>query len=242
MTRAEVLMMAGVSLACATLVRAAGGSDSSRAAPDSSPADSTIERFLQSGGPEPTSYAARRTLTASTMGGRMRAELEAWTYLDPDGTFRFDVIRQDGSDLLRARVLVAALEKEQRSHNQGEGAQAALTRANYDFALAGRGSDGLVIIRLIPKRQSPMLLDGSVLVRPGTGDLVRIDGRLSQPPSWWTRHVDIVRQYSRIHGIRVPTAMTSQAEARIAGAAWFAMTYHYTTINGQAVEAGANGD
>jgi len=206
----------------------------------SSEADAAlIERFLQSGRPELTSYAARRLLTASTWGGRMQARLEAWTYLDPDGTFRFDIIREEGSELLRHRVLVAALETERRSRQQQEMDQAALTRANYHFEVAEPAADGLVAIRLLPRRRSPMLLDGSVLARRDSGDLVRIEGRLSDPPSWWTRRVDIVRRYTRIRGVRVPIEMTSSAAVRIAGAASFSMTYHYTMINGQPAEPGS---
>lgn len=194
-----------------------------------------IEQFLRSGRPELTSYAARRVLTVSTMGGRLHARLEAWTYLDPDGTFRFQVIREDGSDLLRNHVLMAALEAEQRSRHPQEMAQVALTRANYDFAVAGAAADGLARIRLRPRRRSAMLLDGLLLVRQGSGDLVRIDGQPSEPPSWWTQRVDIMRRYERIRGVRVPIEMASQAQVRMAGESSFAMTYHYTMINGQHV-------
>lgn len=192
-----------------------------------------IERFLQSGRPELTSYAARRLLTASTMGGGMQAKLEAWTYLDPDGTFRFDIIREEGSELIRERVLVAALETERQSRDPQQMARSALTRANYHFEVAQPAADGLVAIRLLPRRRSPMLVEGLVLARQDSGDLVRIDGRLSDPPSWWTQRVDIVRRYTRIRGVRVPIEMASSAEIRIAGASTFSMTYRYTMINGQ---------
>lgn len=195
-----------------------------------------IDRFLSSGKPGLTSFRARRVLTASTMGGRMSASLEAWTHLDPDGTFRFDVIREEGSGLIREHVLVAALETEQRSRNRRETGQAELTPANYDFAVDEETADGLVTIRLFPRRKTPMLLDGTVTVRQQDGDVVRIDGSPSERPSWWTRHVDIVRKYARIAGVRVPIEMSSRADVRIAGDATFSMTYEYAMINGQKVE------
>lgn len=218
-----------------------GGSNGSPS--DSSQADAAlIERFLQSGRPELKSYAARRLLTASTMGGRMQARLEAWTYLDPDGTFRFDIIHEEGSALIRDRVLVAALETERRSRRRQAVHQAALTRANYHFEVAAPAADGLVMIRLLPRRRSAMLLEGSVLAHRDSGDLVRIDGRLSEPPSWWTEAVDIVRRYARIRGVRVPIEMVSRAEVRLAGASSFSMSYHYTMINGQPAEPGSKAD
>jgi hypothetical protein len=226
------LVSVGATFMTGTSPRAdANGSPSGPSQPDAA----LIERFLQSGRPELTSYAARRLLTASTLGGGMQATLEAWTYLDPDGTFRFDIIRENGSELIRERVLVAALETEQRSRDPNHIARSALTRANYDFEVVRPATDGLVAIRLLPRRRTPMLVEGAALTRQDNGDLVRIDGRLSDPPSWWTQRVDIVRRYTRIRGVRVPVEMASSAEVRVAGAASFSMTYRYTMINGQPI-------
>lgn len=233
------LSSVGVTAITGTSPRA--GSDGSR--PESSREDAAlVDRFLQSGHPELKSYAARRVLTASTWGGRMEAGLEAWTYLNPDGTFRFDIIREEGSELIRKRVLVKALETERGSRQQQEMDHAALTRANYQFEVADPAADDLMTIRLLPRRRSPMLIEGTVLARQDSGDLVRLAGRLSDPPSWWTRHVDIVRRYTRIRGVRVPIEMGSTAEVRIAGASSFSMTYDYTMINGQQVERGSDVD
>jgi hypothetical protein len=205
------------------------------AAPTSAPTPATavIDRFLSSGKPGLTSFKARRVLTASTLGGRMRASLEAWTFLDANGTFRFDVVAEEGSALVRERVLVAALETEQRSRNGRGAGQAELTPANYEFALDRATGDGLVVIRLVPRRRTPMLLDGTVTVRQLDGDVVRIDGSPSESPSWWTRHVDITRRYARIAGVRVPVEMSSRADVRVAGDATFSMKYDYMMINGQ---------
>ena len=67
----------------------------------SSESTEMLDRFLNSGKPALTSYKARRVLTASSMGGRMSATLEAWTLLNTDGTFSFEVIRQEGSGLIQ---------------------------------------------------------------------------------------------------------------------------------------------
>ena len=195
-----------------------------------------LDRFLNSGKPALTSYKARRVLTASTMRGRMSASLEAWTYLDPDGTFWFAVVRENGSGLIRKRVLVAALEAEQRSRNNGDMGQAELTTTNYEFQVDNDAKDdGLVTIRLSPRRKTPMLLEGTVTVRQQDGDMVQIDGSPSRRPSWWTNHVDIVRRYERIAGVRVPIEMSSRADVRLAGDATFSMTYEYKMINGQVI-------
>jgi hypothetical protein len=80
-----------------------------------------------------------------------------------------------------------------------------------------------------------LLVDGSIFVQPGDGDLARIEGRLSKTPSFWTRRVDVVRRYERIAGVRVPVSIESVAHVLIAGRSTFKMTYEYETINGQHV-------
>ena len=204
------------------------------AARASSAEEDLLNQFLQSDRPPLTSYRARRRLEASTLGGRMSASLEAWTYLSSNGTFGFDVIREDGSALIRDRVLWKALDTEQRSHNQRETSQIELTRANYDFRV-GAATGDVVTIGLLPRRPSQMLLEGTVTVRRTDGDVVRIDGSPSVSPSWWTRHVDIVRRYARVHGIRVPVEMSSRADVRVAGDSFFVMTYDYTMVNGRSI-------
>ena len=194
-----------------------------------------LDRFLQSAEPRLISYRARRVLEASSMGGRMNASLEAMTYLDSDGTFRFDVVAESGSSLIRERVLTAALLAEQRSRNRRETSEAELTPANYQFEVRPGESPDTLRLGLIPRRRSPMLLHGNAVVTASGADLLRIEGSPSELPSYWTTRVDIVRQYARIAGVRVATEMRSRAAVRIAGESSFSMTYAYTMINGKDV-------
>ena len=191
-----------------------------------------LDRFLHSDQPPLTSYRARRKLEASTMGGRLAASLEAWTYLDSSGRFGFEVIRQEGSGLILEHVLLKALQTEQRSHNDREADSAHLDPMNYEFEVRADSGE-TATIGLLPRRQSPMLLNGTVTVTRRDGDLLRIDGSLSRNPSWWTKRVDIAQRYARMNGVRVPVEMSSSADVRVAGDATFLMTYAYTMINGR---------
>jgi hypothetical protein len=80
-----------------------------------------------------------------------------------------------------------------------------------------------------------LLVDGSIFLNPEDGELVRMEGRLSKPPSFWTRRVEIVRWYQRILGFRMPTALESVANVLVAGVSTFRMSYEYESINGQRV-------
>ena len=129
----------------------------------------------------------------------------------------------------------ASLEAEREIWEPGTPDQGALTPVNYVFEDRGAQPDGLVSLSVKPKRKDMLLVDGSIFLNPDDGELVRMEGRLSKTPSFWTRRVAIVRWYQRIAGFRMPTALESVANVRIAGVSTFRMTYEYESINGQRV-------
>ena len=180
-------------------------------------------------------YRALRHLRASTRGGRLSATLDAWTTLDRDGRFTFEVVSESGSPLIRRKVLRAALEAEQHSQTPEAREQAALTTANYEFLEVRRDPGHLMQIGIRPRRKHVMLVDGTLFVEERTADLIRIEGELPKRPSFWTRKVQVVREYKRIDGVHVPVAMTSTADVLIVGTSHFSMTYDYAEINGQPV-------
>ena len=196
--------------------------------------EAIVEKFLHSDEPPLVSYRATRVLEASTRGGKMTASVQALTSRDEAGRLAFEVVSATGSGLIRNRVLLAALREEQRLDNDKTGDEAALSPTNYAFAVSPE-SEPLVRIDIKPHSPGPMLLIGSIFVTTDAGDLVRLEGRLSKRPSFWTRSVDITRRYERILGVRVPVEMRSRADVRIVGASTFSMTYTYDMINGEPV-------
>ncbi len=195
-----------------------------------------VDRFLAPDDEPLTSYRALRRLTASTRGGRMRATVEAWTTLDPVHGFTFEIVSEEGSALIRRKVLIAALEAEQKAVTGSDRSQAALTRANYEFLGISAADDDLLRVDVRPRRKHHMRVEGSLLLEPGSADLVRVEGHLSQRPSFWTRKVRIQRDYGRINGVHVPVSMGSTADVLVVGSSTFSMTYRYTEINGRQVE------
>jgi hypothetical protein len=196
--------------------------------------DELVGRFLASATPRLTSYKARRTLTASTRGGKMTASLEARTWVDGDGHFAYEITSQEGSDLIRRKVLVAALDEERRAREEDDGS-AEMTPANYELDVDEDREGDLLRIHLRPRRKSPHLIEGTAFVTHDRLDMVRVEGQLSKRPSFWTRRVEITRRYARVCGVRVPVEMQSRADVRFVGDSTFSMTYDYETINGQPV-------
>lgn len=197
-----------------------------------------IAGFLTTPDERLTSYRALRTLEAASRGGNMRAQMTAWTSLDPEHGFSYAIVSESGSGAIRQRVLKAALEAERSMTNGGELDRGALTPANYDFSDTGTMRDGLVRIALAPRRRDTALVDGSMFLVPDSADLVSVEGRLVKRPSFWTRRVDVVRRYARVNAVRVPLGLWSTAQVLIVGESTFSMTYEYHAINGRAVVRG----
>ena len=190
-------------------------------------------RFLARSEPPVTQAIALRHLVASTRGGAMSGWVDACTELE-NGELRYWIIGEGGSGAVRKRALVAALDGEVKAHKENV-SRAALDPSNYDFAPEAP-EDGLLRVGLTPKRKEPMLIEGAMFLSPEDADLVRLEGRLVKPPSFWTRQVNIVRRYARTAGVRVPMSVESTAKVRVLGTSTFAMTYRYLSINGQAVQ------
>jgi hypothetical protein len=199
-----------------------------------------LRRFLTADDAPLVGYRAFRRLEASNAKFGKDAWLEVWTEADETG-FRYEIVKQGGSDYVCNKVLKKALERERAIWNGRLAARSNLTQENYEFLAASTEPSGLVRVKVKPKRQDELLIDGSIVLNAESGDLLRVEGRLAKSPSFWAGRVEVVREYVRIEGIRVPVRTESLAQVKMAGASSFTMTYHYEMINGryigQAAEA-----
>ncbi len=192
----------------------------------------TLQRFLALDDPDPTQYRALRHLEARNDHFGKSATMDVWTEGDANG-FRYQVVAESGSEYIRSRVFRQTLETERKMWGLGTPEHVALTPANYVFTESGVQSDGLMSLLMKPRRKDMLLLDGAIYLSPENGDLIRMEGMLAKTPSFWTRHVRITRWYKRFGGVRMPVALESTANVRIAGQSSFRMTYQYESVNGQ---------
>jgi hypothetical protein len=159
--------------------------------------------------------------------------MDVWTEFDHAKGFRYEVVSESGSGYIRKKVFLAALEGEQKMWANHEPDRASFSRENYTFQDGAPALDGLASLLVTPRRKDMLLVEGAVFVQHGDGELVRIEGRLSKNPSFWTRRVDVIRRYTRLAGVRVPISFESVANVLIAGRSTFKMTYDYEIVNGQ---------
>ena len=195
-------------------------------------ADDPIRQFLAQDDTQPA-YRAERRLEAET--GSRRGWVQAITAYSPDTGLRYEVTAEGGSKFIRDKVLRAVLDGEREVFAKGEASRSSLAPANYTLMANGVEGEGLVNVLLTPLRRERVLVAGSMSLRASDGDLVCLKGRLAKSPSFWVRHVDIVRHYERIGGATMPVALDSKAQLRPFGSAVMRMTYRYLEINGRPI-------
>jgi hypothetical protein len=201
-------------------------------APDD-PSSPILQRFLALDDPAPRQVRALRHLEAETDKFGMHAWMDVWTENDASG-FRYRIVHEEGSDWIRGRVFRETLEAERQLWASGAPTKASFTPANYIFEDRGE-ADGLASLQVKPRRKDMLLIDGAIFLRPGDGELLRMEGDLAKPPSFWTRRVRVVRHFQRFAGVRMPVLLEAVANVRLVGPSWFRSAYEYETVNAERV-------
>ena len=183
-----------------------------------------------------TSYRAFRRMHAKSEKFNQEGWVDAWTEMDADG-FRYTIVSERGSDYVRNKVLKAVLKREQEIVAGGAD-RAALTEDNYTFS-EGDSESGLRYVLLKPKRKDVMLVEGRMVLDADSGDLVRVEGKLSKNPSFWTSLVNVIRHFATLDGVRVPVSTESIAKVKFAGQSRLDVFYEYESINGRKVSVAA---
>ena len=135
-------------------------------------------------------------------------------------------------------MLKTLLRREQELIAAGASERAEITPDNYDFS-AEDAQDGVRYVRITPKRKDVLLVDGRMVLSGDGDELLRVEGRLSKNPSFWTSLVNVIRHYARLDGVRVPISTESTAKVKFAGLSYLDVQYHYETINGRPVSIAA---
>lgn len=190
-----------------------------------------LHRFLTRADEPLLSYRGTRRLEGRNERFNVSGWMEIATELTAGG-FHYRVIDEGGSDLIRKRVFRSMLENEEQVFASGDAARSSFTSINYDLTPGDSVEPGLVKLFARPKRKDVTLIDGAVYITNTDADLVRVEGQLAKSPSFWTRRIEVVKQYARVAGLRVPVRIDSTAQIRLAGASTMTMTYDYEMING----------
>src|SRR5204862_5503832 len=120
-----------------------------------------------------------------------------WTELDERG-FRYEIVSERGSDYIREKILKTLLRREQELIAAGSAGRADINDVNYEFADDARApaaTNGERAVELKARRKDVLLVNGRMVLNQDGTELLRVEGRLSKNPSFWTNVVDIVREF-----------------------------------------------
>ena len=169
------------------------------AVPASPSENGAVERFLADIEKLPVAYQARRRLEASSSKLQESAWMEAISDDDPAVGLTYSIVAQGG---LRADSPPCA-ERGARSgagtfHRSRSGAKRICRMRTTPSISAVRPGDGMLKMQLTPRRRDSRLVLGSALLTAESGNLIRVEGRLSKSPSFWLGWVKVSRSYSPV--------------------------------------------
>jgi len=156
------------------------------------------------------------------------AEIEVTMKFTAPGRKEFQIVSEQGSRVLVNRVLKKLLEAEQEAALQSVKFQAALSPANYSFALAGTDKlDGRVQYVLVvePLRMDKLLYRGKIWVDAEDFAVTLIEAEPARNPSFWTTKTRIVHRYTKVGGFWLPANNESESATRFGGHARLNILY-----------------
>ena len=185
-----------------------------------------------------TSYRAFRRMHAKNEKFDQEAWLDVWTEMN-GREFTYQIVSERGSGYIRNKILREVLKREQEVVATGDAARADLSPTNYEFSEPDAHGPGVRYVLIKPKRKDVLLVDGRMVLSQDGRELLRVEGQLSKNPSFWTSLVNVIREYARLDGVRVPISIETIAKVKFAGKSYLDVEYEYETINGRPVSLAA---
>lgn len=156
------------------------------------------------------------------------AEMVVKTAFRAPSSKEFSVVSQSGSKFIIDHVFKKLLEGEQEAARTENRQQTALTRANYDFQLAGyenSANGGNYILNLIPKTKNKFLYRGKVWIDAKDFAVVRIEAEPGKNPSMWIKKTEISHTYSKVGDFWLPAENRTISSIRLGGTATLTIEY-----------------
>ena len=179
-------------------------------------------------------YQMRRRFYAVNPRFKQESMLEVKTQFHQPGTFESEILRSEGSELIRERVFNKILEAEKDAGTEKGSQESDISPVNYDFTfIQKQDCDGRPCynLRIIPKRKDKYSLEGQIWVDAEDGAIVRMTGSPARRPSLWTFGTQLERRYKRLDGVWLCNAMESTSDILVAGKSVLRVDYIYLDIH-----------
>jgi len=171
-------------------------------------------------------YQVHRKFYAANPRFKQESVLEVKTVFRQPGTLESEVVRSEGSQLIRTRVFDKILEAEKEANKTKQ--EVSITPDNYNFTLLGSqdcSGRPCYNLKITPKHKNKYSINGEIWVDAEDGALVRLQGSPAQRPSFWTLNTQVERRYERIEGVWLCVDMESTSDIFIAGRSTLKVDY-----------------
>jgi len=178
-------------------------------------------------------YRVRRMFYAENPRFNQESTLEVKTRFQRPDTFESEVVRSEGSQLIRERVFDKILDAEKEAGAKQNKREVGITPANYNFIPIGtQDCSGRTCyhLRITPKQKNKYSLNGEIWVDADDGAIVRMQGSPAVRPSFWTLSTEIERRYERIEGVWLCVGTDSTSNLFIAGRSTLKINYDYVEV------------
>jgi hypothetical protein len=178
-------------------------------------------------------YQVHRKFYAENARFRQESILEVNTRFRSPSTFESEIVRSEGSQLIRERVFDKILEAEKEAGLKATRGEVAINPANYRFSLLARqdcGGRSCYALQITPKHKNKYSLNGRIWVDAEDGAIVRLQGEPAIRPSFWTLATEVERRYERISGVWLCVDMESASNIFVAGRSTLKINYDYVKI------------
>ena len=169
-------------------------------------------------------YRMEYRSSIKTMSAEMVVEVK---YLAPE-TKDFTIQSSTGSKLIIDKVFAKILQAEHDAVSTDAQRQTALSRDNYDFAMAGyevTPSRSMYVLVVEPKTKNKFLFRGRVWVDADDFAVVRIEAEPARNPSFWTKNNKIDQSYIKVNDFWLPERNHSISSIRLGGSAELTIEY-----------------
>ena len=180
-------------------------------------------------------YEVLRTYIVHNRFTGKKAKLEVRMHYS-GGEKQFELESEQGSKFLRSRVLKRLIRAEQEASTQERKQKTDITEENYQFSLErveelpyGR----YYVLRVKPRRKDKYLLDGLIWVIDGDFAIVQIVGRPVRRPSFWTRRIHFVHQYTKVNDFWLPASNQTEVRVFLFGKTTVSIRYHGYRVSQQ---------
>jgi len=179
-------------------------------------------------------YSVQREYSATNKSGKLYAAEEVrMTYAAPDEK-TFVTLSARGSRLVRSLVFSRLMQSEVAAARGNERSDSSITPSNYRFEAIGAGEVGgrpCYAVQAIPIRKNKYLFEGQIWIDAEDFAIARIAARPATNPSFWIRHVEFVRTYSKVGIVWLPSKDETIADIRIHGRKILTIDHHNYVLN-----------